>query len=171
MQSLGDSPPPLLQSLRHCGYPCCHVLNGWVSCPVRWSVLQLKYCHCSTVLQPVSFIWGCCLLCPVPVVNPQHTTGCKHQCPRCSECCCCLFVHCICGGVCLPESYFCSSFCLCQVPCCVCGFRSVWYCPLTHPRVLVSVLLSQNAHPALVPLRFSLCQTVSRSFVEPESLC
>ena len=69
-------------------------------------VLRLQYC-----LRPVTFLWVPCVLFPVPVFDPQHATGCKHRCSLCSECCCCLFVHCIVGGVCLSQSYFGSSHC------------------------------------------------------------
>ena len=62
--------------------------------------------------------------------------GYKHQCPRCFKCCCCLFVHCICGGVYLPKSYFGSSFRFCHVPCRVSRFFSVWYCPDLLPAIL-----------------------------------
>ena len=36
---------------------------------MRWSLWELKYCNCSTLLRPTTFIWVCRVWCPVPVVD------------------------------------------------------------------------------------------------------
>ena len=154
-QSVRDSPLTLLQSPCDCRYPCCQVLNGWMSCPLRGSPFHLRYCNRSTVLPPVTFVSMGRVLCPVPVVDPQRATRCKHPCPRCFHFCCCLFVHCICGGCLLAQVVLLFVFLFALGTLSAFRFFPVWYCPLTHQQVQVPALLLQNAQAALVVLPFS----------------
>ena len=68
----------------------------WASASVE--VLQLQYSFATGHFRPG-------VSCIVPNTSCPSTTRCKHPCPR-FKCCCCLYVHCICGGVWLPKMFF-----------------------------------------------------------------